>query len=342
MSNIELDVKDLQKVHGDFRLATELPEMDVVSSGSVSLDYVLGIGGIPRGVIVELYGPESIGKTALAYSTIAEHQKVGLNAAFINLEGIFDVDWAKKISDIDTGKLALGEPTPGFDTVALVEDIVHSGKFGLVVVDSIGAMINDQEVRDSKGKPGKIQPGGAAGLVTSMVGRIMSYGRKNGTTTLFINQLRDSFGTIFPQTHTPGGRALKFGASLRIEMKPTKDVVMDGEKVVGKRIVAQIEKSKVSVPYRVKSKDHSPATWMFYNEEFRGVGPGIDRMGEVIDLALKINVIKRGGAFYNHPTFGNSIQGAEGVKEFLRENKDAYEAVRQEIIKFARDKEKDE
>ena len=167
--NLELDLKDFKKSYGEnsMRLATELPELDIVSSGSVSLDYILGVGGYPRGMMVQIMGPYASGKTVLAYYAIAEAQKKGIQTALINLEGIFDVGWAEEVSGLDGKKLAIGEPAPGIETVHMVTDVVHSGKFGLVVVDSIGAMIDDREIQDSKGNPGKIQPGGAAGLVTA-------------------------------------------------------------------------------------------------------------------------------------------------------------------------------
>lgn len=339
MSNIELIAKDLRKDFGDdlITIASETPDMDIVSTGSISLDYALGVGGLPRGTIIEFLAGESVGKTSLSYYVMKEHQKVGLKTLFINLEGLYDPAWAEDIADLDNSQVLIGAPDPGMATVELMQKAVHSGQFGLIVLDSVGAMINDSEIFDKSGKPGKIQPGGAASLVTSMVSRTMSYARRNGTTILFLNQLRDTIGALYPMQHGPGGRALGHGATVIVRMKNTADKIVskvDGDDIiVARRIAAVVEKNKVGAPNAV-------ATYMFYNRVLDGIGPGIDKVREAIDLSMKLGIITRAGAYYEHETFGGKIQGQDSVRSFLRENTDAFESIRTAIVQRAREERK--
>lgn len=321
-----------KKFGGDkIYMASEEPDVDVVSTGSLTLDYALGVGGIPRGRIVEVFGRESVGKTALLYYMIAEHQKAGLNCGFINLEGAFDPEWAQLIAGVDLDKLAVGAPDPGTEAIEMLGMMVESGEFGFIGFDSIGAMLGDKE-QDFKNKK---QAGGQSALVTHMVKLISAPAARNGTTVVFLNQVRDDFDSMYNVEKSPGGHAAKHMAVIRIHMKPGKDKykdIVNGEEiVVGFRANARVIKNKASAPNQV-------ASWNFWNYPQPDGTIGIDKDQELIDLVLSTGVVRRAGKFYVHDIFPENsagkhqIEGKEAVLEFFAENPDALKIVRRELL----------
>jgi recombination protein RecA len=321
----------LKKDLGDEKAyaASEVPNVEVISTGSIGLDFATGIGGFARGSLNEVFGPEGIGKTTLSYYMIAEAQKKGLYAAFLNLEGRFSAQWAKKVANVNLDNLLVAAPDPGSEAVETAAKIVNSGGVGVLVFDSIGAMVGDKESIPGEKK----QVGGQSALVTQMVSMLLIPAARNGTTVIFLNQVRDVFGAAVPMVESPGGHALKHSASIRVQLKPTRDKILEvvnGEKKeVGYRVAAFIKKNKLAAPKQV-------ANWQFVTDEVPGLPLGIDRVGEVIDLALRLNVVERGGAMYRHETFPDgSIKGKDAVIEFIRENENVYEQIRQEVMALA-------
>lgn len=330
------DLAKFQKKFGADKLykASEEPEMEVVSTGSVSLDFATGIGGFPRGRIIEIFGRESIGKTALSYYVIAEHQKAGLNCGFINLEGTFDPEWAHKIAGVDLNSLAVGSPDPGTEAIEMLAMMVNSGVFGLVVFDSIGAMLGDKEQDYTQKK----QAGGQSALVTHMVKLTAVPAARNKCTVVFLNQVRDAFDSMYAVETSPGGHAAKHMAVMRIHMKPGKDKykgLVNGEEViVGYRAVAKIIKNKASAP-------NQQGSWMFWNYPVEGK-IGIDTDQEIMDLSLANDIIIRSGKYYQHDSFPedsqgkNRIESKERVFDFLRANPEAMKQVRSDLMRFSK------
>jgi recombination protein RecA len=337
---IEKSLQELQKSFGTDKiyLGSEEPDVEVVSTGSVSLDFATGVGGLPRGTIVEVFGPESIGKTTLSYYMIAEAQKAGLNAGFVNLEGLFNAAWAKRVAGVDLDKLIVASPDPGTEAIQVAAKMVLSGSLGLVVFDSIGAMLGDKEQDANNAK----QAGGQSALVTHMVKMLMIPARRHNCTVVFLNQVRDVFSHIPGLTESPGGHAAKHAAVMRIQLKPTRDKfeeVVNGEKIqVGYRVAAFIKKNKVAAPKQT-------ANYSFFTHEVNGYPLGIDRNQEVIDLAFKYGIIEQSGSYYLHPTFPkfesgkyegqNAIYKRSEVDEFIKANPEALEQMRMELMKLA-------
>lgn len=318
----------LKKEIGDEKVyaASEVPEVEVVSTGSVTLDFATGLGGFPRGTLVEVYGPESIGKTTLSYYMIAEEQKKGRYAAFINLEGRFNAEWAHKVAGVDLEKLMVASPDPGSEAVEVLAKIVNSGAIGLVVFDSVGAMVGDKEAEPGEKK----QVGGQSALVTQMVKMVGVPAWRNGCTVVFLNQVRDVFGASVPMVESPGGHSLKHMCSVRVQLKPTRDKIyseIDGsKKEVGYRVSAFIKKNKLAPP-------KATANYQFVHDSVPGLPLGIDRVGETIDLALKLGVVERGGSMYRHELFPEgSVKGKDTAISFIRDNDEVFEAIRKEVI----------
>lgn len=309
--------------------ASEVPDVEVVSTGSISLDFATGIGGFPRGTLIEVFGPESIGKTTLSYYMIAEEQKKGRYCAFVNLEGRFNADWAQKVAGVNLDDLLIVSPDPGTEAIEVVAKLVNSGAIGFIAFDSIGAMMGDKE-RD----PGeKKQVGGQSALVTHMVKLISVPAYRNKCTVVFLNQVRDVFGAAVPMVESPGGHSLKHMAVIRIQLKPTRDKiygVVNGEKKeVGYRVAAFIKKNKLAPPKQV-------ATYQFVTDEVDGLTLGIDREQEILDLSMKLGIIERSGAYYNHHTFPDKIQGKDSTQEYIKEHPEVMDTLRAELMKIAR------
>lgn len=329
--------------------------MKVVSTGSVSLDFATELGGIPLGRVVQIFGPESVGKTSLSYYIMAEHLKrfPDREAYFLNIEGSFDPTWAKKLRpDVDWDVVKVIHPDPGLQSVQIMGDICKSGDASIVVYDSLGAMLDDAEMKEDDPKP---RVGRAATLITFLAQTITVPCDRNQTTAVLINQARDNISAIgFADIHTPGGRAVNHQSAMIFKMKtakpyfkvqmpgPDKPVPID----VGYRTVIKVDKNKAGTPKNI-------AYYNFYNRPLKFLGAesveldpdgliGIDTGQEIMDIALNYGVFeKTGGGYYHHPVFpeddaGNHrIRGKENVFQFLRENEDAREQIRRELIELA-------
>lgn len=311
-------------------VASEVPDVISISTGSVTLDFATGVGGFPQGSVVEVYGPESIGKTTLSYYMIAEVQKAGGSAAFINLEGRFSASWAKKVAGVDLDNLLVASPDPGTESLVVLAKLVSSGYFRLVVFDSIGAMQADKEQEIG----GNRQVGGSSGLVTQMIHQILPLAYRNNCTVVFLNQIRDVMGASVPMVESPGGHALKHGAVIRVQLKPTSrstiyDNVGGVKKEVGYRVTAFVKKNKVSAPKQV-------AEYQFVHDEVEGLPLGIDKMGEIIELSLRLGVIKRGGSTYYHSTFPDGkLAGKDETIDYIRSHDETFSVLRKEIMDLA-------
>jgi recombination protein RecA len=318
--------KDLGE--GKVYAASEVPDVEVVSTGSVSLDFATGIGGFPRGTLVEVFGPESIGKTTLSYYMIAEEQKKGRYCAFVNLEGRFNADWAAKVAGVNLEDLLVVSPDPGTEAVEVLAKLVNSGAIGLVVFDSIGAMMGDREQEAGEKK----QAGGQSALVTHMVKLASVPAWRNRCTVVFLNQVRDVFGAAVPMMESPGGHSLKHMAVMRIQLKPTRDKIysiVNGEKKeVGYRVAAFVKKNKLAPPKQV-------ANWQFVHDEVDDLVLGIDRDQEILDLSMRLGIIQRAGAYYSHPLFPDKIQGKEATQEFIKTHPEVMEQLKVELMNIA-------
>jgi recombination protein RecA len=285
--------------------------VDVIPSGSISLDYALGIWGIPRGRIIEIYGPESSGKTTLALHIIAEAQKLGGLAAFVDAEHAMDPSYARRLG-VDTVNLLVSQPDTGEQALEIVETLVRSGAIDVVVIDSVAALVPRAEL---EGEMGDSHMGLQARLMSQALRKLTATVSKSNTSVIFINQLREKIGVMFgnPET-TTGGRALKFYTSIRLDIRRIASI-KDGENAVGNRTRVKVVKNKMAPPFRECEFD------IMYNE-------GISREGDLLDLASKLNVVQKSGTWYS---FGEERlgQGRENVKNFLKENADFTKKIEQ-------------
>ncbi|MFO7767656.1 MAG: recombinase RecA [bacterium] len=314
---IEMAVKQIERQFGKgaiMRLGKDSrPEtVPAISTGSLTLDMALGVGGIPRGRVVELYGPESSGKTTLGLHIIAEAQKKGGAAAFIDAEHALDVDYAERLG-VNIDDLLVAQPDTGEQALDIAETLLRSGAIDIVVVDSVAALVPKAEI---EGEMGDSHVGLQARLMSQAMRKLTAAVSKSKCTLLFINQIREKIGVMFgnPET-TPGGRALKFYSSLRLDIRRI-GAVKDGGDVVGNRTRVKVVKNKVAPPFKQAEFD------IIYNE-------GISREGEIIDLAEDLGIIEKAGAWYS---YGEEKlgQGRENVRIFLKENPDITEQITQE------------
>ncbi|HIV81288.1 MAG TPA: recombinase RecA [Candidatus Salinicoccus merdavium] len=283
--------------------------VSTVSSGSITLDKALGVGGYPKGRIIEIYGPESSGKTTVALHAIAEVQKNGGIAAFIDAEHALDPVYAKNLG-VDTENLYLSQPDHGEQGLEIAEAFVRSGAVDIVVVDSVAALTPKAEI---EGEMGDSHVGLQARLMSQALRKLSSAIAKSNTTAIFINQIREKIGVMFgnPET-TPGGRALKFYSSVRLEVRRAEQLKL-GQEIVGNRTKIKVVKNKVAPPFRVAEVD------MMY-------GKGISKTGEVIDLASEAEIVQKSGAWYSYN--GERLgQGKENVKEHLEQNPELFEEI---------------
>jgi len=287
--------------------------IDSISTGSISLDMALGIGGIPRGRVVEIFGSESSGKTTLALHVLASAQKKGGVGAFIDAENALDPDYAKRIG-VNTDELFISQPDSGEQALQIVESLVRSGEVDVIVIDSVAALATKAEIA---GEVGDVHVGTQARLMSAALRKLSSIIYKTKTSVIFINQTRMKIGVMFgnPET-TSGGLALKFYASVRIDLRRIAQI-KNGDEIVGNRIKAKIVKNKVAAPFRVAEFD------IYYSE-------GISYEGDVLNIALKKGVIKKSGSWfqYNDEKIG---QGSEGAKKFLKENPRITEEIRNKV-----------
>ncbi len=288
-------------------------EVEAIPTGSLALDIALGIGGIPKGRILEIFGPESSGKTTVALHAIAEAQKLGGEAAFIDAEHALDPVYAKKLG-VDIDNLLVSQPDTGEQALEIVEALVRSGAIDIIVVDSVAALVPKAEI---DGDMGDSYIGLQARLMSQALRKLAGVLNKSKTAIIFINQLREKVGVMFgnPET-TPGGRALKFYSSVRLDIRRTESIKQDGE-VIGNRTRIKVVKNKVAPPFREAEFD------IMYGE-------GISKEGGLVDMAVKLDVINKSGAWfsYNNAKIG---QGRENVKKYLKENPEIAEEIEKKV-----------
>ena len=289
-------------------------DVDVIPTGSISLDMALGVGGVPRGRVVEIYGPEGGGKTTLALHILAEAQKRGGVGAFVDAEHALDPDWAQKIG-VNVEDLLISQPDSGEQALQIVETLVRSGEVDVIVVDSVAALVPQAEIA---GEMGEFQIGLQARLMSQALRKLSGIISKTKTVVIFLNQTRMKIGMMFgnPET-TPGGLALKFYASVRIDLRRAAQIKR-GDDIIGNRIKAKIVKNKVAAPFKTTELD------IYYNE-------GISFITDLLNTGLKYGIIKKSGSWI---CFGESKlgQGIEGAKQFLKENPEIVKKIKEAIL----------
>ncbi len=291
-------------------------EVDACSSGSLSLDIALGVGGYPKGRIIEIYGPESSGKTTFALHAIAEVQKNGGRAAFIDAEHALDPMYAKNLG-VDINELLLSQPDTGEQALEICEALVRSEAVSIIVIDSVAALVPQAEI---DGEMGDSHVGLQARLMSQALRKLSGAINKTKTICIFINQLREKVGIMFgnPET-TPGGRALKFYSTIRMEVRRSEQIKV-GDSVVGSKTTVKIVKNKVAPPFKVANVD------IMYGE-------GVSKEGELIELAANAGIIDKSGAWFSYK--GEKIgQGKENVKLLLKENKDLCQEIEQKTREY--------
>ena len=314
---LDLAMKQIEKNYGKgavMKMGDAPPvALDAISTGSLTLDHALGIGGVPRGRIIEIYGPESSGKTTLATQIIAEAQKMGGTCAMIDAEHAFDPTYAEKLG-VNTDDLLMSQPDTGEQALEICDMLVRSGALDVVVVDSVAALVPKAEI---EGEMGASHVGIQARLMSQALRKLTGTISRTNTTLIFINQIRMKIGVMFgsPET-TSGGRALKFYASVRMDIRRI-GAIKDGQEVTGNRTKVKVVKNKVAPPFRVAEFD------IIYGE-------GVSSLGELIDLGLEHDVIQKSGSWYS---YGDEKigQGRDATKEWLRTNEERREAVKHAV-----------
>ncbi len=314
---LQLTVDKLEKVYGKgtiMKLGDErVVPTEVISTGSLGLDMALGIGGFPRGRVIEIYGPESSGKTTIAIHAIAQAQKKGGIAAIIDAEHAFDKSYAQALG-VDVENLFIAQPDDGEQALDIAEHLIRSGAIDIVVIDSVAALVPRGEI---EGEMGESKMGLQARLMSQALRKLTGAINKSGCTCIFINQLREKIGVMFgnPET-TTGGNALKFYASVRLDIRRIGQL-KEKEDVVGNRTKVKVVKNKMAPPFRVAEFD------IIY-------GQGISKVGEIIDLGVAAGIINKSGSWFS---YGDSKigQGREAVKDFLADNPEAAEEIEQKI-----------
>jgi len=312
----QLAIDQIEKQFGKgsiMRLSdTNVVQIDAISTGCLSLDAAIGIGGVPRGRIVEIYGPESSGKTTVCLQVIAEAQKAGGLAAFVDTEHALDVNYAQRLG-VDLNNLLLSQPEFGEQALEIVETLVRSGAIDVVIVDSVAALTPRVEI---EGDMGDAQMGSQARLMSQAMRKLNAAIGRSHTTVIFTNQLRSKIGVIYgnPET-TTGGNALKYYASVRIDVR-RKDVIKDGAEIVGNRVRAKIVKNKVAPPFKEAEFD------IMYNE-------GISKLGDMIDVAVESGVIVKSGSWFSFRE--ERVQGRDGMRKLLTETPDLQAALEAEV-----------
>ena len=316
---LELALAQIEKNHGKgavMRLGDEVRQpISVIPTGSIALDVALGIGGLPRGRIIEIYGPESSGKTTVALHAVANAQAAGGIAAFIDAEHALDPEYAKNLG-VDTDALLVSQPDTGEQALEIADMLIRSGAIDILVIDSVAALVPRAEI---EGEMGDSHVGLQARLMSQALRKITGALSNSGTTMIFINQLREKIGVMFgsPET-TTGGRALKFYSSVRIDIRRI-GAIKDGERNVGNRVKAKVVKNKIAPPFREAEFD------IMFEE-------GISISGDVLDLAVADGVVDKSGAWFSYGDVRLG-QGREASKTFLRQNADLMEEIRREVLK---------
>ena len=313
---LETAIAQIEKNFGKgaiMRLGEDIPiNVDAISTGSLSLDLALGVGGVPRGRIIEVYGPESCGKTTLALHVVASAQKLGGEAAYIDVEHALEPAYARALG-VDIENLLISQPDTGEQALDITEALVRSGGVDVVVVDSVAALLPRSEL---EGEMGESSVGVVARLMSQALRKLAGAISKTNTVVIFINQLREKIGVMYgnPET-TPGGRALKYFASVRIDMRRV-ETLKNGSEMIGNRTRAKVIKNKVAPPFKEAEFD------IIYGE-------GISKVGEIIDLGTKLEIIDKAGAWFT--VNGERIQGREAVKEYLMSNPEVCDEIESQI-----------
>ena len=317
---LEQVMNDIEKQFGKGSIMKlgdkEHMKVDVCSSGCLSLDIALGVGGYPRGRIIEIYGPESSGKTTFALQAIAEHQKLGGRAAFIDAEHALDPVYAERLG-VNIDELLLSQPDTGEQALEICEALVRSEALSIVVIDSVAALVPQAEI---DGEMGDSHVGLQARLMSQALRKLSGTINKTQTTCIFINQLREKVGVMFgnPET-TPGGRALKFYASIRLDIRRNEQLKM-GDGVVGNRTTIKVVKNKVAPPFKTASVD------IMYGE-------GVSHEGEILDLAVDAGIVEKTGAWYSYGT-EKLGQGKENVKLLLKDNFELRDEIEKKVREY--------
>jgi recombination protein RecA len=310
----------LGKIEKDFGKGTimklgdhAIENIQIISTGSIGLDAALGIGGLPRGRVIEIYGPEASGKTTLAIHAIAEAQKNGGIAAIIDAEHTFDRNYAEKLG-VDVENLLISQPDNGEQALEITDNLIRSGALDIVVIDSVAALTPKAEI---EGEMGDSKMGLQARLMSQALRKLTANISKTNTSCVFINQLREKIGIIFgnPET-TTGGNALKFYASVRLDIRRTAQL-KEGEEIIGSRTRVKIVKNKLAPPFRKADFD------ILYGE-------GISQLGEIVDLGTDFNIIKKSGSWFS---YGDTKlgQGRDAVKQILKDNPELYDELKAKV-----------
>lgn len=314
---LQLTIDKIEKNYGKGAIMklgdAPVDTMEVISTGSIGLDNALGIGGFPKGRVIEIYGPESSGKTTLSIHAIAEAQKRGGIAAFIDAEHAFDMNYAKKLG-VDIENLLISQPDNGEQALEITENLIRSGAIDIIVIDSVAALTPKSEI---EGEMGDSKMGLQARLMSQALRKLTSTISRTGCCCIFINQLREKIGVMFgnPET-TTGGNALKFYASVRLDIRRIGQI-KDGENIVGNRTKVKVVKNKVAPPFKVIEFD------IMYGE-------GISKMGEIVDMGVEQNIIKKSGSWF---AYGDTKlgQGRDAVKQLLLDNPELADELESKI-----------
>jgi recombination protein RecA len=316
LRSLQIAIDQIEKAHGKGSIMKlgdgVVTKIDAISTSSISLDAALGVGGIPRGRVTEIYGPESSGKTTICLHVIAEAQKKGGLAAFIDTEHALDTGYAKKLG-VDIENLLISQPEYGEQALEIVETLVRSNALDIIVVDSVAALTPRAEI---EGEMGDSHMGLQARLMSQALRKLTSAVSKSNISLMFTNQLREKIGVMFgnPET-TTGGKALKFYASVRLDIRRIAQI-KDGTNIVGSRTKVKVVKNKVAPPFREVEFD------IMYNE-------GISRIGDLIDTAVNLEIVQKAGAWFSYQ--GQRMQGRDGVKNLLNEKPELMKQLDKEV-----------
>ena len=326
---LQLTIDKLEKTYGKgtiMKLSDEIVEdVPAISTGSIGLDIALGVGGVPRGRVVEIYGPESSGKTTLTMHCIAEAQKAGGLAAFIDAEHAFDKVYAEKLG-IDTENLLISQPDNGEQALEIAEHLIRSGAIDIIVIDSVAALVPKGEL---EGEMGESKMGLQARLMSQALRKLTGAINKSGCSCIFINQLREKIGVMFgnPET-TTGGNALKFYASVRLDIRRIGQIKESADNILGNRTRVKVVKNKVAPPFKVVEFD------IIY-------GQGISKVGEILDLGVELGIVQKSGSWFSYG--GDKLgQGRDAVKKLLEDNIELMEELELKIKAKVRGEEVEE
>lgn len=315
---LDKTLKDITKRFGEGAIMklgdAKSLEVDAIPTGTISLDLALGVGGIPKGRVTEIYGPEASGKTTICQHIVAEAQKMGGTAAFIDMEHALDPAYAAR-TGVDIKNLLISQPDTGEQALEIAESLIRSGAVDVIVIDSVAALVPRAEI---EGDMGDAHMGLMARLMSQALRKLSGAIKQTNTSLIFTNQLREKIGVVFgnPET-TPGGRALKFYCSVRLDVRRIQSI-KSGSEIIGSRVRVRVVKNKVAPPFRTAEFD------IMHDE-------GISRVGDILDLGVEMEVIDKRGSYYYYGDDMRLAQGRENAKDFLRDNPDLANEIEQEI-----------